>query len=264
MTTTDEATMTQRPTDEGAVVRSGWDRVKVAVVAGTAVLGLVLGTVLGWVAFGESAPADDSVAAGFARDMAEHHAQAVEMSLEVLQTTQDEGVRALATDIASTQGNQLGQMEGWIRQWDLPMARPGDRMAWMEGGMNHTMHMVDGAPMPGMANDEQMQSLREATGEAADILYLQLMITHHIAGVEMAQAALDGGVQGEVKRLAAAMVNGQEAEIDLMLGMLQERDARSQEDSGTTVGVSGAADSTEPSGHEGDHGEDQSGGHADH
>lgn len=215
----------------------------VGLFAGTAVVGLILGALLGWLVFGSSTPGDDSVEAGFARDMTEHHAQAVEMSLEVLQTTQDDGVRTLATDIASTQGNQLGQMEGWIRQWDLPMARPGDRMDWM-GSMNHSMHMVDGAPMAGMASPEQMQSLRDAEGEAADILYLQLMTTHHIAGVEMAQAALDLGVDGEVRRLAAAMVNGQEGEIDLMLGMLERFGAQSQEQSGTTVGVSGSGEST--------------------
>lgn len=217
----------------------------VGLIAGTAVIGLVLGTLLGWLVFGSSTPADDSVEAGFARDMTEHHAQAVEMSLEVLQTTEDDGVRTLATDIASTQGNQLGQMEGWIRQWDLPMARPGDRMDWMgEGHMAHSMHVVEGAPMAGMASPEQIQSLRDADGEGADILYLQLMTTHHIAGVEMAQAALDAGVDGEVRRLAGAMVNGQEAEIDLMHGMLEELGAQSQEQSGTTVGVSGSGEST--------------------
>lgn len=207
-------------------------------IAAAAIIGLILGTQLGWLVFSDSTPGDESVAAGFARDMAEHHAQAVEMSLEVLHTTEDPAVRGLATDIASTQGNQLGQMEGWIRQWGLPMARPGDRMDWMgEAHLDHSMHMVDGAPMAGMANPEQMESLRTAEGQAADVLYLQLMVTHHIAGVEMAQAALDGGVDGEVERLSAAMVNGQEAEIDLMLGMLHERGERSQEESGLTVGV---------------------------
>lgn len=225
-------------------------RVGLGVVAGTAIVGLVLGTLLGWLVFGESHPADDSVEAGFARDMTEHHAQAVEMSLEVLRTTQDDGMRALATDIASTQGNQLGQMEGWIRQWGLPMARPGDRMDWMaDAHEEHTMHLVEDAPMAGMANPEQMESLRNADGEAADVLYLQLMTTHHIAGVEMAQAALDGGVDGEVRRLAEAMVNGQESEIDLMLHMLAELGEESQEQSGVTAGVAAQGDPGDPEGH---------------
>nr|WP_281497390.1 DUF305 domain-containing protein [Ornithinimicrobium sp. F0845] len=230
-----------------------WGGVGVGLVAGIAVLGLVLGALLGWIAFGGgSSPGDDSVEAGFARDMVEHHAQAVEMSLEVLQTTDDPGVRTLATDIASTQGNQLGQMEGWIRQWGLPMARPGDRMDWMgEVHSHHDMHMVEGAPMAGMANPEQMESLRNAEGEEADVLYLQLMTTHHIAGVDMAQAALDAGVDGEVRRLAAAMVNGQEAEIALMKDLLADVGAQTQEELGTTVGGADAGATGDEGGHEG-------------
>lgn len=208
-----------------------------ALIAGTAILALLVGTLLGWLVFARSTPGDDSVAAGFARDMSEHHAQAVEMSLQVLHTTDDAEVRTLATDIASTQGNQMGQMEGWIRTWDLPMAARGERMAWMadiEGYDHHSMaeHRTTGAVMPGMATPAQMEELRSLEGEAADILYLQLMTTHHIAGVDMAQAALDAGVEGEVQRLSAAMVNGQEAEIDLMIGMLHDRDAQTLEESG--------------------------------
>lgn len=264
MTTTDETV-----TDQGLGAGRGTGGPGVATVAATGIVGILLGVLLGWLVFSPSTPGDDSVEAGFARDMAEHHAQAVEMSLEVLQTTQDDGLRALATDIASTQGNQLGQMEGWIRQWGLPMARPGDRMDWMED-MDHSMHMVEGAPMAGMANPEQMESLRAAEGEAADVLYLQLMTTHHIAGVEMAEAALDGGVDGEVERLAAAMVNGQESEIDLMLGMLEERGEQSQEQAGMTVGVAEQGDPVdhEDMGHgDMDHGDDSSeetGGHEGH
>lgn len=240
---------------EAEAHRASADRRRVAVVAGSTVLALIVGTLLGWLVFGQPRPGDESVAAGFARDMSEHHAQAVEMSLQVLQTTDNDGVRTLATDIASTQANQQGQMEGWIRTWELPMARPGDRMDWMEG-MNHSMHMVDGAPMAGMANAEQMESLRHATGQDADILYLQLMTTHHIAGVEMAQSALDQGVDGEVKRLAQAMVNGQESEIDLMKGMLADLGGTTQEESGTTVGVAGASEGGEHAGHGGETGTD--------
>lgn len=206
-----------------------------ALIAGTAILALLVGTLLGWLVFARPTPADDSVAAGFARDMTEHHAQAVEMSLQALHTTDDPEVRTLATDIASTQGNQMGQMEGWIRTWDLPMAASGERMAWMVGidGHDHeSMAAAEGAVMPGMATPAQMEELRSLEGEAADILYLQLMTTHHIAGVDMAQAALDGGVEGEVRRLSATMVTGQESEIALMTDMLHDRGAQTLEESG--------------------------------
>ena len=230
---TNGAHTTGPDTDGGDITRGNATR-SITLIAGTAVLALLVGTLLGWLVFADPIPGDDSVEAGFARDMTEHHAQAVEMSLQVLHTTDDREVRTLATDIASTQGNQMGQMEGWIRTWDLPMAASGDRMAWMadvEGDHSMADHATD-AVMPGMATPAQMEELRSLEGEPADILYLQLMTTHHIAGVDMAQAALDAGVEGEVRRLSAAMVNGQEAEIDLMTDMLHARDAQTLEESG--------------------------------
>ncbi|WP_256841379.1 DUF305 domain-containing protein [Ornithinimicrobium cryptoxanthini] len=229
--------MTSRPTDTTPSDTSGEATRSVTLIAGTAILALLVGTLLGWLVFADSTPGDDSAEAGFARDMTEHHAQAVEMSLQVIHTTDDQDIRTLATDIASTQGNQMGQMEGWIRTWDLPMAASGERMAWMadvEGYDDHSMaeHDATGAMMPGMATSAQMEELRSLEGEAADILYLQLMTTHHIAGIDMAQAALDAGVEDEVQRLSAAMVNGQEAEIALMTDMLHARDAQTLEESG--------------------------------
>src|SRR3954470_19426249 len=50
-----------------------------------------------------SVPAADSADAGFARDMAVHHQQAVEMSYIVRDRTADEDIRRLAYDIAQTQ-----------------------------------------------------------------------------------------------------------------------------------------------------------------
>src|SRR5690348_8354022 len=47
-------------------------------------------------------PRGDSADAGFARDMAAHHQQAVEMSFLVRDRTKDADVRRLAYDIANT------------------------------------------------------------------------------------------------------------------------------------------------------------------
>ncbi|MFE9630585.1 DUF305 domain-containing protein [Streptomyces sp. NPDC006463] len=70
--------------------------------------------------------------AGFARDMAVHHQQAVEMSFIVRDRTQDEAVRSLAYDIANTQANQRGMMLGWLDLWGLPKVVAGEPpMSWM-------------------------------------------------------------------------------------------------------------------------------------
>lgn len=214
-------------------------------LAGTAVVALLVGVLLGWLVFRPGHPADDSAEAGFARDMYEHHAQAVDMSLIVLQSTEDDAVRGLAYDIASSQANQMGQMEGWIRTWGHSMARPGPRMEWM----GHEHHeAAEGAVMPGMATPAEMEQLAAAEGEEADILYLQLMTTHHIAGVEMADAALELVDHPEVTRLAQAMSNAQESEIRLMAEMLTERGSETREDVSQFLGGEAPGDHD---GHEG-------------
>lgn len=215
--------------------RGRWQSFGAPVLAVASVIALVLGTLVGWVAFAPHHPGTHSAEAGFARDMSEHHLQAVEMSLLVLGRSDSADVDTLAYDIASAQANQIGQMEAWLRAWGLPTARPDARMTWMEGHETHADHgdmeMGPGAPkMPGMASAEEMQQLRDAEGEEAEILFLQLMITHHISGVDMAQAAVDLADDPEVVRIAQAMVNAQQSEIDLMTDMLADRDAEPRED----------------------------------
>jgi len=169
-----------------------------------------------------SAPASDSAEAGFARDMAAHHQQAIDMSFIVRDRTQDAAVRTLAFDIINTQANQRGMLMGWLDQWGLTQASPAKPMAWM----GHTYQAHDGSLMPGMATNADLDKLRGLTGRDAEVFYLQLMIEHHKGGVEMAQAYVDASANAVEKRLAQTMVNGQRSEIDLITGMLAERGAK--------------------------------------
>ncbi|WP_262401534.1 DUF305 domain-containing protein [Actinomadura sp. CNU-125] len=171
-------------------------------------------------------PGTDGPEAGFARDMSAHHAQAVQMSFIVRDRTDDESVRLLAYDIVNTQSQQIGMMTAWLDEWELPKADPGGRMRWMSGHGGHGgASPGPSGPMPGMATPEQLAELERASGRDAEVLYLRLMITHHRAGVEMAEAILGLTGHERVRRLAATMVQGQQAEIELMEGMLRERGA---------------------------------------
>ncbi|WLQ37410.1 DUF305 domain-containing protein [Streptomyces castrisilvae] len=169
-----------------------------------------------------SAPADSSADVGFARDMAVHHQQAVEMSFIVRDRTSDEAVRRLAFDIINTQANQRGMMLGWLEMWGRAKSSPGPAMAWM--GHSFTPR-GDGALMPGMATDAELDALRAAEGKDAEVLFLKLMTAHHAAGAEMAEAAASAAGTEEIKNLASGMVLGQRSEIALMADMLKERGA---------------------------------------
>lgn len=173
-------------------------------------------------------PSDDSAAAGFARDMSFHHAQAVDMSLIVRDRTKDDRVRLLAYDIALGQQLQIGEMSGWLQIWGLPATGPNGAMAWMgHGGADHRGAGGDVPAMPGMATEAALQQLRAASGRAAELLFLTLMMAHHRGGVEMAEALLERGDEPIVRQLAQKMRDAQRAEIETMKAMIRERGARS-------------------------------------
>ncbi|TXL92816.1 DUF305 domain-containing protein [Streptomyces sp. IB2014 016-6] len=187
-------------------------------------------------------PTEDSAEAGFARDMAVHHQQAVEMSFLVRDGTDDEEVRRLAYDIANTQANQRGMLLGWLDMWKLPKVSTGQEpMAWMaqdgghagmdgmEGmeGMDHGAHEVrDGSLMPGMATKTELAALGAAKGEKAEILYLQLMTDHHKGGVTMARGCAELCEVDTERALAEGMVTAQQSELGLMADLLKARGAK--------------------------------------
>ncbi|WP_441246722.1 DUF305 domain-containing protein [Kitasatospora sp. McL0602] len=171
-----------------------------------------------------SAPANGSPEAGFARDMAAHHQQAIDMSFIVRDRTQNDEVRRLAFDIINTQANQRGMMMGWLDQWGLPQSSGDQPMAWMN--MGHAYEAHDGSLMPGMATNADLTKLRGLSGHDAEVFYLQLMVRHHTGGVEMAQGYVDISANPVEKRLAQTMVNGQRSEIDLITQMLHDRGAQ--------------------------------------
>lgn len=179
---------------------------------------------------GPDVPGDDSVDAGFLRDMQVHHAQAVEMSVLVRDRTDDERVRGMALDIALGQQQQMGQMYALLGSWDLSQQpAPGEQMTWMadheghDGHSGHDMAMGADGLMPGMATDDQLDELRAASGVEAERLWLRLMITHHEAGVEMAEAGEELADDDQVRRLASSMATAQASETRTMLQMLADR-----------------------------------------
>jgi uncharacterized protein (DUF305 family) len=169
-------------------------------------------------------PGADSADAGFARDMAVHHQQAVEMSYIVRDRTSDQEVRRLAYDIAQTQANQRGMLLGWLDLWGLPKVSAKPPMSWM--GMGDMPERGDGSLMPGMATDTELRKLQSLNGKQAEILYLQLMTDHHKGGIHMAEGCVAKCTVGVEKRLAQGMVDAQQSELQVMAGMLKERGAK--------------------------------------
>ena len=176
------------------------------------------------------APSNTSAEAGFARDMQVHHIQGVEMAMVIRDRTDDEGVRLLGYDIATTQAHQAGQLYGWLAEWGLRQLGSEPPMMWMvrpgrsgaaidDAGMEMSMSAL----MPGMATTAQMMELSTASGVEAERLFLNLMIAHHQGALEMAEAVLDRSDHASTRTFATAVLTSQQSEIDLMNEMLAAR-----------------------------------------
>ena len=197
-------------------------------VAAALVMALLAGWAVGRLTARPGVPGEGSPEAGFARDMQVHHLQAVDMSMNVRDRTEDPDVGQLAYDIARSQQQQSGQMFGWLSVWGLPQAGSEQPMVW--AGSSHGTHggkATNGTSgltsMPGMATPQDLARLRQSDGTEAERLYLELMIEHHGAGVEMAEAILARTDDQAVASLARSIATAQQSEIEYMEVLLAGR-----------------------------------------
>jgi uncharacterized protein (DUF305 family) len=189
-------------------------------VIGVAVLVLAVTAGFLWGSTGGSSgssPSASSVDAGFARDMATHHQQAVTMAGYARDNSTDLPVKTVAFDIETSQSIEMGEMVGWLQQWGVSR-NTHSPMSWMK---EHHELGPNGL-MPGMATPGQMARLQTLHGKALDIFFLQLMIRHHQGGIVMAQYAALHAHEPFVRTLAQKMYNNQTTEIVQMEQLLRQ------------------------------------------
>ena len=193
-----------------------WVRLLVGVLAVVLVLGV--GFVVGFVARGLP-PGDDSPEAGFARDMSSHHAQAVEMALIAYPKATRAEVRTMAYDVATSQEYQIGVMQTWLEQWHLSPTSNRPRMAWMPNG---TKELGADGLMPGMATNDELNKLKTASGKDVDVLFLQLMLRHHLGGIHMIDGLLQQSHDSDVRTSAEGMRANQSSDVAAMQKLLED------------------------------------------
>jgi uncharacterized protein (DUF305 family) len=214
------ATLEQDPGTAAATSeyeRPRWLLVVLGVVCAIALLGAGAALTVVTGVGANRPPAVDSVDAGFARDMATHHGQAVLMAQTERDNGSDPAVRLLAFDIETGQLAQIGQMRGWLDSWEQTPQSDIPQMSWM----GHTI--APGQLMPGMATTTELAKLKALSGKAKDVYFLQLMIRHHKGGLEMAQYGAAHAAEPYVRDLASKIVTAQQNEVVTMEQMLRER-----------------------------------------
>lgn len=147
----------------------------------------------------------------FVQAMIPHHTQAVQMSQLAQRRATNPQVKQLATQIAQAQGPEIQQMQAMLQSRGAP-AQP-TASAGMPGS-----NMPD---MPGMMADAQMRQLQQASGAAFDRMWLQMMIQHHTAAIQMSQTELRNGNNPDAKALAQKIIDAQQAEITQMQAVLR-------------------------------------------
>jgi uncharacterized protein (DUF305 family) len=206
--------------DDPAPVRPSNRGLRLGLLAIIAIAALITAGALGYALNGNdtstAASAPNAVDVGFAQDMATHHVQAVTMAGYERDTTSNPTLKTLAFDIETAQEFQVGEMQGWLDQWNKSRNDP-DQMSWMGSAVG----IGPTALMPGMATAAQLTKLESSTGKPLDILFLQLMIHHHQGGLQMAAYGRDHATNPSVVRLAGAMYTLQSQELVQMEQLLR-------------------------------------------
>ncbi|MEU6377096.1 DUF305 domain-containing protein [Streptomyces sp. NPDC046909] len=156
----------------------------------------------------------NSADVSYARQMIQHHQQALELTELAPDRAESTQVKKLAERIAAAQGPEITAMESWLKSY-------GKAVEDDEGAAH------DHASMPGMATEAQIEKLRAAKGKAFDQLFLTLMITHHEGAITMATEVKGQGNNIRIEEMADDVVAQQTAEISRMQNM-RYRSARDE------------------------------------
>ncbi len=176
--------------------------------AGVLVMIVVVAVVMRWVAGSDDDEPDfGAVEVGFLQDMIDHHEQALVIANTLLDANPDGDAASYAHDVVLFQTRDIGRMETWLDEAGYGRGSPDrEAMVWM--GEPSSV-----AEMPGMATPEELQALAAATGADADRLFFELMSTHHLGGVHMADYAAEHTDLEWLRTFAEAVSYGQQIEV---------------------------------------------------
>lgn len=151
-------------------------------------------------AMSSSVPFDQA----FIDAMVSHHREAIEMAeaANARGLTQPD-LETIARDIIASQQREIDQMLGWREQW-FGSRKLGPVLPEVLGVPENELGMEHG-------------SVEEVSGAVdVDATFAEMMVPHHEGAIRMAEAAEKRAQHGEVKELAAAIIDAQEREIEIM------------------------------------------------
>jgi uncharacterized protein (DUF305 family) len=131
--------------------------------------------------------------------MIPHHQGAIEMAQVALANAEHSEILALAEDVVAAQETEIGQLKS-IKQ---------EQFGTSEVSMDMSAEEMEGM---GMASDPQ----ELASQDPFDKAFIDNMIPHHESAIAMAQVVLEESENPEIRKVAGAIVDAQEREIEQM------------------------------------------------
>jgi uncharacterized protein (DUF305 family) len=160
---------------------------------------------------GQGASRRNSADVEFATTMIPHHAQAVAMINLTLGGQARPELARTAEEILMEQTGETSKMSTWLQDWGKPVPRT---------MIDHVGHTMGDTSMPGALSKAEFHHLEKANGREFERMWLDAMIAHHEGAIEIAQTEQANGANPAAKRLAAQMIQTQQAQLEELRRLL--------------------------------------------
>ncbi len=154
----------------------------------------------------------------FMEGMIDHHQMALDMAQECLSKASSEAVLELCQNIIDAQTAEIETLQGWLLAWYNVEYTPVSMMEAMEAMDEMPMGdgpVTDPAGMMGM-----MAGLHRLEGEAYETAFLEAMVDHHCAAIDMATRILERAEHADLIEMANTIIEDQTAEIEYIETLL--------------------------------------------
>jgi uncharacterized protein (DUF305 family) len=132
----------------------------------------------------------------FAQMMIPDHQMVAKMAALAETKASNAQLKTLATQMKAGQSQAVETLSGWLKAWGKP-----------------TTSDMAGMNMPGGMTDADMDKLKAKTGMEFDMLFAQMMITHHNGSMQMCRDEQANGLSTEAKAMAEAMIKTQTSQV---------------------------------------------------
>ncbi len=149
--------------------------------------------------------------------MVPHHEGAVLMSEIALVRAEREEVMTLAESIISEQTAEQEQMRAWRAEWfaDAPDYSEAELMAVFDMAMAEMDMPADHGGLEHLAPADDAAALCAAEGPF-DLAFIDRMMMHHQAAIDMANVVVVSGEREELRSFAQNVIAAQQEELDQM------------------------------------------------